>query len=832
MNKIIIREWFNHKIYPLLFTLCLTVSLGAYLTLDALQQSVNDYIDSNQKQMVGGDIILKYNQAFPDDLLKRINQLNSKNVVYDYQFNAIAYTQNEHNNQSLLTRIKAVSSAYPLYGKLERLNPTPWTKGSILVEKQVLNGLNVNIGDSLKIGEAEFKIADEIISEPDRPLTAFGFGARIIMHESDLERTQLMGEKSRINYRIEIKTHDINEKTQLLADLKSLIPNDNITLTTAEKSSTSISNLSQNFLVFLKLLVLAVILLSGIGLMSVVRAFINTQKNTNAIRSAIGEPISHIVKSYRILFVGMTLASIMLAWLLSLLILYFGRDIFSAILPVDLLLHISSFSLLKTLSIGLFLTLLMTHLSLNNIYNIKPVAVLHKHQQSHHSQHRPWLWLLTTALGLCVLLYAELHQIFRTIQIFIALLLIWLLFSMLIYLLMKVIHMFVNKKWIKSWKLVLALQNIFRKNNQSQLFVTALSLTTMILGSITLLDHSIQEQLISTYPDDAPNFFLLDIQKDQQSQLNEMFNGDLTYYPVVRARIESVNGVKSDDLKDQLSRYDNIKRMFNLSYANELLDTETLYKSIEENQLFTTHNTPDTIPVSILNSFAEFLQVDLGDTVVFNIQGIKMKTTISSIRKRLKRGPSPFFYFIFPPKALAQAPQIRFATAHISKQQRIRLQTQIAQKFPGITTLDGANIAQKLKGFTDQLKALVEIFTALSLFAGLLIFITSLISTSQDRLKESFYYRMMGMQSTDLLKLTVIEFISLGLFAFNLGISIAAIISYLISHYWFSLNFIFPWQTFVIANLSFAAILIIISFVYNSHVIKTKIVKFLQYEAN
>jgi len=122
------------------------------------------------------------------------------------------------------------------------------------------------------------------------------------------------------------------------------------------------------------------------------------------------------------------------------------------------------------------------------------------------------------------------------------------------------------------------------------------------------------------------------------------------------------------------------------------------------------------------------------------------------------------------------------------------MQTKIAQQFPGITTLDGGNIAKKLKGFVDQLKQLVQIFTALSLFAGLLIFATSLVSTSQDRLRESFYYRMMGMQAKDLLKLTIIEFIALGLFAFNLGVSIAVIISALITKYWFNLSFIFPWQ--------------------------------------
>jgi len=158
------------------------------------------------------------------------------------------------------------------------------------------------------------------------------------------------------------------------------------------------------------------------------------------------------------------------------------------------------------------------------------------------------------------------------------------------------------------------------------------------------------------------------------------------------------------------------------------------------------------------------------------------------------------------------------------------MQTKIAQSFPGITTLDGGNIAKKLKEFTDQLKQLVQIFTALSLFAGGLIFATSLVSTSQDRLRESFYYRMMGMLGKDLLKLSIIEFLALGLFAFNLGIIIASIISMLISKYWFSLDFIFPWQVFFISVLLLTIILFSISYIYSNYVKKSKVVDFLRFE--
>ena len=827
MNIIIFREWFGNKLYPILFSLCIIISLGAFLTLDALQDSVNSYVSDNQKQIVGGDIIITNNQAWPEKVLSKIEQLAKNDVVYDYQFNAIAYT----GSNSLLTRLKAVSSAYPLYGDLVLANnSSEWLAGSVLVEQQVLSSLNVAIGDNIQIGEAQFTIHDEIITEPDRPLTAFGFGARVIMHDSDLQKTQLMGQKSRVNYRIEIKQFG-EGKLALLTELNVLTENTKISVKTAEESNTSISNLSQNFLVFLKLLVIAVIILSAIGIMSIVKAFVSKQQNTNAIRVALGERSASMVMSYRLLFSFMALLSILIAWLLSLIVLYYGKDVFMAILPNNIDLTIGWLSILKAVIIALALTALTTHLTLNNIHNIKPIAVLHKHQLKHNLSKKPWLWLFFAGLGIFGLLFSELTNMTQALQIFLGLIVIWFAFALLTKTLMAIIKWLLNKNLIKQWMVKLALQNIFRKGNQSNLFITALSMTTMILGTITILDHSIQQQLISTYPDDAPNFFLLDVQTDQQQQLDEMFTDSLTYYPVIRARIDSVNGVKTEVLKDTLGRYDNVTRMFNLSYSNQLLDTEELYDSIDDKQLFSDVNNDDTEPLSILNSFAEFLQVGLGDEVTFNVQGIKIKTKITSIRKRLKRGPSPFFYFIFPPDVMQDAPQIRFATAKVPDHQRVEMQTKIAQSFPGITTLDGGNIAKKLKEFTDQLKQLVQIFTALSLFAGALIFATSLVSTSQDRLRESFYYRMMGMQGKDLLKLSIIEFLALGLFAFNLGIGIASIISMLISKYWFSLGFIFPWNIFIISILILILILLSISFVYSNFVKRSKVIDFLRFES-
>ena len=106
------RSWWQRWVYPVLFLLTLTLSLATYLTLDSVQQSVDRYINDNQRALVGGDLILNGKQDWSSDVLTQVDTIPDTQVVYDYQFSAMLVT----DEQTLLARVKAVSPSYPLYG--------------------------------------------------------------------------------------------------------------------------------------------------------------------------------------------------------------------------------------------------------------------------------------------------------------------------------------------------------------------------------------------------------------------------------------------------------------------------------------------------------------------------------------------------------------------------------------------------------------------------------------------------------------------------------------------------------------------------------------------
>ncbi|WP_423813187.1 ABC transporter permease [Psychrobacter sp. 219-2-C] len=817
------RSWWQRWIYPVLFLITLVLSLATYLTLDSIQQSVDTYINDNQRALVGGDLILNSKQDWPSEILAQVETVADTQIVYDYQFSAMVVT----DEQTLLASVKAVSPAYPLYGEAELASGQPlWQQlsaANVVVAPEVLNSLNASVGDQITIGDAEFIISDVLTKEPDRPLTAFGFGGRVLMHQDALAATNLLGQRSRINYRIELA--GAPELMAVQRDKLTQILNNypDIELSDAKSADTSVSRISDNVLMFLKLLVIAVLLLSAVAMYGVITAFVTKQQSSNAIRLALGEPLKSLKRSYYQLLIVTTIIACVAAVIVSFGLLKVGQPYLIAILPADVGLAINPISAIKTIIIALVLTLLIAQRGLSTLSSTKPATLLNQ-GASTNSQNLPWyrslplLWYGLMLVGLYVFFAYEVNSLLLGAQLLIGLTafvaIFWLLARGWLWLLTK----FAKHSNI-SWMQRIAIHNLARKGNQSALFFVTLSLSVAVLTLITTLNHSINAQFINAYPEDAPNLFLLDIQSDQHDAINNIIAAPVSYYPVIRARVVTANDVPVQDI-EPTDGFDDPTRVFNLSYADTVMDTEFITDAVKNDKLYapikTTANDPaqTVAPLSILDTAASLLNVGMGDQVRFNIQGIEIVGQITSIRSRYEKGPSPYFYFLFEPEVLAAAPQIQFATAHVAAEDIPKLQGQLVREFPAVTTIDGTAIAEQVQELVVQMSRLVYVFTLLALLTGIMVLISSLLSTSQDRMKDSASFRLLGMQKRDLYMLNILELGILGISAALFAVIIANIGAWAAITQWFNLRFSVPWTSLGMGGVALVVLLFAIAIIY------------------
>ncbi|MGP4951975.1 ABC transporter permease [Psychrobacter sp. T6-1] len=828
-TKALTRSWWRRWVYPVLFLITLTLSLATYLTLDSIQQAVNTYITDNQRALVGGDLVLESNQEWPAQVLEQVRSLPETQVVYDHQFSSMAVTE----EQTLLVRIKGVTPAYPLYGEAQTASGKPlWQQlrpDTIVIAPEVLQGLNADVGDTVTIGDGQFTISDVLTKEPDRPLSAFDFGGHVLMQEDALEATNLLGQRSRVRYRIEMAGDEetisaLNEQLE-----QTLTSYPNIRLSDIDSEDTQVSRISDNVLMFLKLLVIAVLLLSAVAMYGVITAFVTKQQANNAIRMAMGEPARQIKASYYRLLLSTSIIASVAAVVVSLGLLKIGQPYLTAILPEDLGLAISPISIIKTLIIAIILTLVITQRGLNELSTTKPATLLNQGASQQSGKLPPWykgykrlplLWYGGMFIGLYLFFTYEVGSWRLSTQLLIGLIgfvaIFWALARGWLWLLSRLAK---NKN--VSWMQRIAIHNLARKGNQSALFFVTLSLSVAVLTLITTLNHSINAQFVNAYPEDAPNIFLLDVQSEQHDAINNIIGAPVSYYPVIRARIVTAGGVAAEDI-DADDDFDEPTRVFNLSYADTIMDTEYIVDAVTNDELYSPIDGQDpqisklqqVQPLSILDGAAEMLNVGMGDEVVFNIQGIEITGEITSIRSRFERGPSPFFYFLFEPELLAAAPQIQFATAHIPEDSIAAVQGQLVREFPAVTTVDGTAIAEQIQGLVQQMSRLVYVFTLLALLTGIMVLISSLLSTSQDRMQESASFRLLGMQKRDLYLLNILEIGVLGVSAAVFAMTIASAGSWFAITQWFDLRFSVPWTSLGIGGGLLLALLLGIAIIY------------------
>jgi putative ABC transport system permease protein len=741
--KIAAREFLRSPRQVLLYLMATIVCFGVFLLVDSVQVSLEQSLASQQKNLVGGDIIVTSNQKFLPELQTALDQVKQATTSVEmYEFSSMV----RHEDQAILSSIKIVSDQYPLYGEPELSSQKKLSEqlisGQIIVEPSLLVSLEANIGDEVWLGETALVIVDTLVSLPDQSLSVTGFGGpTILVAGADALELGLLGNKSRISYTQFFKTENPEDQKKYLDQLTPLVQKP-ANIESAETAQNQVKRITDRFLVFIKLVIICLLLLNVLAMATIILSFLVSQQKIIAIRKSLGESPTSIMWSYHLNF--LTWSSI--AFVILTIACYFGlqgADHYGAdFFAIDIKLHLAWMSLLKTFVLLNGTTVLLTIIGLSPVMKMSPSSLFRFDTLAPRSRA---LWMAgTLLLGIYgIAIYAEFQSLIATIIFVMAILGIfgffWGCIKFILWQLKKNISAY-------PFNLKIILRSLNRPGSSVSLFLSILTLSLTFIFGIILVEQTIQKQFFVGGASDAPNIFLLDIKKDQVPDIKEFFGTEIQFYPVVRGRIESLQNISIQTIAENSRGFgDNITRVFNMTYYDALLDTETIVASTEPDALFG-NNTQN--PVSILASMAEEQNLSLGDEIIFKIQGIELKTVITSIRgRKSKTEVAPFFYFVFPTEVLSAFPQTLFATTNIESQNFAVIQKDLLGLFPQISVIDTAQIQDQVSILIGQLSALIRWITGLNIFVGFIVLVSSLVASTKNRQEEAAFYRLLGMRS-------------------------------------------------------------------------------------
>jgi putative ABC transport system permease protein len=742
-----------------IFIFCVALSMLALVSLRGFGRSVNQALVRDARSLHAADVIVHAHRDFSTPLLEAVRKIESRGearALRTWEFNSMA-TPAERDD-SLLVRVKAVEEGYPWYGTVTLTSGRPFGEvlrpGAVIVEENLLGRLGVNIGDSLLLGGVPLEIADAAVAEDARPVTIFSLGPRVFVSAADLDRLGLVGKGSRVEHRLLLKTGAGEPTAPLIAALRSAAVPDAERVETFLTARSGARRFFDNFLFFLSLLGIFTLVLAGIGIQSALGALLRERRDTVAVLKALGAPRRFVILQYLAVVAVLGSAGTLLGVTGSFVLQALLFPLFGGFIPAGIRPVFSLETVLEGIVLGALATGLFALLPLWRLGEVTPMAIFRREEEGRRRSLPYWLSLASISL-LCALLV--LHQVrdLKTGLFFLGGFLVLIALSTLG---AEAVLRLLRLLPIRSLALRQAVRGLFRPGNATRPVVITLTAALSVILAIGLVERNLEEEFVLSYPEDAPNLFLLDIQPGQRSAVGGLLGPEAEFYPIVTAQVIAINGRPIDRDRERKKARDNFGRDFYLTYRTTLLPDERLSSGPS---LFD----PDVEgpQVSLLEEVIDMGDLELGDRITFRIQGVPLEAAVTSLRRRTESSPRPFFYFVFPPELLADAPQTIFAAVRTDPGRTVELQNRVAAAFPNVSIIDAGAAAVRVGGIIARLSRIVGFFTLLGIAAGLLITVSSVLATRRARIMEAVYYRVLGGRTSFVLRVFTLEGTLLGL---------------------------------------------------------------------
>ncbi len=823
LKHFIWRQIIRSKKQAVIFMLCVALSISSIFALEVFTNSINQSLLKDARKMHAADIIIRSRTEVSEALTERIHALEKRDWVQSariYEFYSMVKAATAR--KSILAKLKIVAPTYPFYGMVTLASGRSFRQvlepGTAVVEQTLLDRLHLRVGERIKIGNRLLTIADIVIQEPDRPITFYSLGPRVFIALEDLEALQLVKKGSRIRYRCLVKVLDPKNLDRVFIELKSQASTDE-RVATFRTAESRFKRFFDNFLFFLGLISIFTLLLAGIGIQSTLTAFLRENEKSIAIMRTVGATSRFVIVHFLTIALLLGLIGGLIGLAGGVAIQKILIVLFSGLLPENITVTFTLAAMIKGLLLGLIAVSVFTLLPLYRIKELKPNAIFRKE----YTKFKKGLSYYISGIVILVFLLTMTLWILKDMVTGVYFVLGTVLLIVITAIITNGVLYGIKNFSVANLALRQSFKGLFRPGNATRSIIVTLTASLAVVFSIYLIERNLDASYVQSYPPEAPNLFFLDIQPAQKDAFSQTLDRPTQYYPIARARIVSINGEKINREKERKRKRDNLAREFNLTYRDYLLEDEVMVKG---KKLF--RNDFKGIQVSLLDAVQKIRPIGIGDRITFRIQGIPLQATITSIRARTKESIRPYFYFVFPPDVLKDAPQTIFTALKVEKDEIARLQNKIVSRFPNVSVIDITQTVLVLAKVLRKLSGIIRFFMAFSISAGILIIVSSLMATRFARIREAVYFKILGARATFVLKVFTLENLLIGLFSAALALILSQTGSLIISKTILNINYKPFWGAAAMMAGGTIALVFMVGLMSSITILKKKPVVFLQ----
>ncbi len=667
-------------------------------------------------------------------------------------------------------------------------------------------------GDSLRIGQAEFKILGLISQEPGLGAGIFSLGPRVFIGERHLSATKLIQSGSRAQYITHIALSDPEQAESVSEALKglwgigarrgrgfseSMGPRNGIDVRTPKDKQSQIARSFERLADFLRLASLIALLLGGIGVGSVMQTFVQDNLENAATLRTLGATENQVLSMFLLQAAGAGAAGSLLGGLIGTAAQNLMPLFFSGLFPIPMTPGADARSIVAGLFFGTATSVYFSLLPILRVKGLKPLSVFRRET----ADETPRMYRIAVIGGGAALLAASAVAESRSIPL-------GLLFSgsllgctAVIAVAAKLLIPRIASIRSANFGIRHGLSNLARPQLRFQSVIVTLGLAALLLGFMTVYQFSLTQEIRPSGDSvRLPNLFVIDVQDDQADPLRNFLTergvSDFQLNPMITARYRSGSGRKSGAAivsgREAEAGAHLRDREQNLSYRDQLSADETILKGrwIDAGEGAQSRD-PE---VSLEESFAKRIEAEVGDTLTFDVQGVVLSAKVTSLRRVRWSSFKPNFFILMSPWALADAPKTWVgAVSGLSEETKNSVQRDMVRQFPNLTIFDVAEGGKKLLKILTSIHGAMQSVALFSVLAGLVVLAGLALTTARQRREEATLLKLLGAGPGTIFLSTLTEFILWSALSVAIGTVLALALSQAILSGYFNMTVSIPW---------------------------------------
>ncbi|SDK76353.1 putative ABC transport system permease protein [Catalinimonas alkaloidigena] len=794
-----------------LFMAAIVLGIAALVAINSFGYNLRRDIDRQARELLGADLMLDRNLA-PDSALQHVVDsivalAPEQKVAQEVSFASMVYFPKTEGTR--LVQVRALSGEYPFYGDFETLPQIDFAaQRGALVDQTVMSQFGVAVGDSVRVGTVTLPIVARLQKAPDQSGITATVAPVVYIPGAELEEAGLVQRGSRVKYRYFFKLNATQLDIPVLADsLEAQLKVARVDVETVDDRKASLGRGFRDLTRFLNLVAFVALLLGCVGVGSAVFVYVREKLPSVAVMRCLGTPGNQAFLIYLIQIAGIGLLGAVVGSAIGSSVQSLLPKLLQDFLMFEVTSDVSGRAFAEGVLTGLLVSVLFALPPLLSIRRVSPLLALRASYEPAQNGRDPWLYGVYVLIGLFIFGFTwwQLRSWQEALSFSGAILLAFLLLAGVAYATIWLTRRFFPVGWSFVWRQGLA--SLFRPNNQTMTLLIAVGLGTALITTLYFTQQLLLSQVAFTGKAGRPNMVLFDIQPTQREAVAALTRANglpvLQEVPIVTMRLAEINGRSREALLADTTAdvsEGSLNREYRVTYRDSLISSETLTDGVWQGTA-----PAGVLPaISIEEGFARRMGVELGDTVTFDVQGRRVETQVGSFREIDWNRVQTNFLVVFPTGVLEAAPQFfvlltrlpqagnspAAAVAAPAVEKAAAFQRALVQQFPNVSVVDLTLILDTLSDVLDKIAFVIRFMAGFSILTGLIVLTGSVLVSRFQRLGESVLLRTLGANRRQILRITVVEYLMLGLLASLSGVGLSLLASWGLAYFVFEVPFV------------------------------------------